>query len=73
MNWQPTDVVMVIGAVVVGVLIIKYIGVIVKAVVRALTVVGIVVGLAVLALALAWYFDLLPDVGALDVLRAVIL
>jgi hypothetical protein len=68
MNWQPMDVIMVIGAIVAGVLVVKYIGVIVKAVVKALTVAGIVVGLAVLALALAWDFDLLPGIGALDVL-----
>jgi multisubunit Na+/H+ antiporter MnhC subunit len=68
MNWQLTDILVVIGAVVVGVLIIKYAQAIVKAIVKALTVAGIVVGLAVLALVLAWYFDLLPDVGAGDVL-----
>jgi len=71
-NWQPTDVIMVIGAILAAALILKFARQILAAIVKALSILGGLLVVALLAAVVAWYFDLLPDLTLLDLLNLVV-
>jgi len=70
-NWQPTDVIMIIGAALVAALILKFAKQIIAAIVKALAFLGGLVAVVILAAVVVWYFDLLPDLTWLDLLNLV--